>query len=68
MWFSAVIWLKWWLTSSAGLPVASRLSIATPTGKSTVFFSGSSSVCTTGGSGTQTRTWSTRKVDVFPLW
>ena len=36
MWFSGVTWLKWRGSSCDGEPAVSRLSMATPSGKSTV--------------------------------
>ena len=61
MWFSGVIWSKWRVRSSAAAPDVSRLSIATPTGKSVVSLMPVRSSIT-GGSPVATRTSSTRIV------
>ena len=66
MWFSGVTWLKWRRSSCDGEPAVSRLSMATPSGKSTVvWMPGMSSM--TAGSGTRSTMSSTRNGLVLPV-
>ncbi len=65
MWFSGVTWPKCLLSSCAAAPEVSRLSIATPTGKSTVSWSPVRSSIR-GGSGTDTTMSSISQSLVLP--